>query len=164
MANSSFDVVSRYDTQEVDNAVNQTAKEVSQRYDFRNVDADIKLKGDVITLTANTAERVLAILDVLQTKLIRRGLSLKQVDFGDGEPKLSGKLFHLSGSLKEGISQENAKKITKLIRDEGPKSVKAQIQGDEVRVTSKSRDDLQATIALLKAGSFDVALQFVNFR
>lgn len=164
MANSSFDVVSRYDTQEVDNAVNQTAKEVSQRYDFRNVDADITLKGDVITLTANTAERVLAILDVLQTKLIRRGLSLKQVDFGDGEPKLSGKLFHLSGSLKEGISQENAKKITKLIRDEGPKSVKAQIQGDEVRVTSKSRDDLQATIALLKAGSFDVALQFVNFR
>ncbi|MCI7305484.1 MAG: YajQ family cyclic di-GMP-binding protein [Trueperella sp.] len=164
MANSSFDVVSRYDAQEVDNAVNQTAKEVSQRYDFRNVDADIKLKGDVITLTANTAERVLAILDVLQTKLIRRGLSLKQVDFGDGEPKLSGKLFHLSGSLKEGISQENAKKITKLIRDEGPKSVKAQIQGDEVRVTSKSRDDLQATIALLKAGSFDVALQFVNFR
>lgn len=164
MANSSFDIVSRYDTQEVDNAVNQTAKEVSQRYDFRNVDADITLKGDAITLTANTAERVLAILDVLQTKLIRRGLSLKQVDFGDGEPKLSGKLFHLSGSLKEGISQENAKKITKLIRDEGPKSVKAQIQGDEVRVTSKSRDDLQATIALLKAGSFDVALQFVNFR
>lgn len=164
MANSSFDVVSRYDAQEVDNAVNQTAKEVSQRYDFRNVDADIKLKGDAITLTANTAERVLAILDVLQTKLIRRGLSLKQVDFGDGEPKLSGKLFHLSGSLKEGISQENAKKITKLIRDEGPKSVKAQIQGDEVRVTSKSRDDLQATIALLKACSFDVALQFVNFR
>ncbi len=164
MANASFDVVSRYDAQEVDNAVNQTAKEVSQRYDFRNVDADITLKGDVITLTANTAERVLAILDVLQTKLIRRGLSLKQVDFGDGEPKLSGKLFHLSGSLKEGISQENAKKITKLIRDEGPKSVKAQIQGDEVRVTSKSRDDLQATIALLKAGSFDVALQFVNFR
>lgn len=164
MANSSFDVVSRYDTQEVDNAVNQTAKEVSQRYDFRNVDADITLKGDIITLTANTAERVLAILDVLQTKLIRRGLSLKQVDFGDGEPKLSGKLFHLSGSLKEGISQENAKKITKLIRDEGPNSVKAQIQGDEVRVTSKSRDDLQATIALLKAGSFDVALQFVNFR
>ncbi|OCW60467.1 YajQ family cyclic di-GMP-binding protein [Trueperella sp. HMSC08B05] len=164
MANSSFDVVSRYDTQEVDNAVNQTAKEISQRYDFRNVDADITLKGETITLTANTAERVLAILDVLQTKLIRRGLSLKQVDFGDGEPRLSGKLFHLSGSLKEGISQENAKKITKLIRDEGPKSVKAQIQGDEVRCTSKSRDDLQATIALLKGASFDVALQFVNFR
>ncbi|MDF2421334.1 YajQ family cyclic di-GMP-binding protein [Trueperella pyogenes] len=164
MANSSFDVVSRYDIQEVDNAVNQTAKEISQRYDFRNVDASIELKGESITLVANTAERVLAILDVLQTKLIRRGLSLKQVDFGQSEPKLSGKVFKLIGSLKEGISQENAKKITKLIRDEGPKSVKAQIQGDEVRVTSKSRDDLQATIALLKSAQFDVALQFVNFR
>ena len=164
MANSSFDVVSRYDIQEVDNAVNQTAKEISQRYDFRNVDASIELKGESIILVANTAERVLAILDVLQTKLIRRGLSLKQVDFGQSEPKLSGKVFKLTGSLKEGISQENAKKITKLIRDEGPKSVKAQIQGDEVRVTSKSRDDLQATIALLKGTKFDVALQFVNFR
>ncbi|AZR02116.1 YajQ family cyclic di-GMP-binding protein [Trueperella pyogenes] len=164
MANSSFDVVSRYDIQEVDNAVNQTAKEISQRYDFRNVDASIELKGESIILVANTAERVLAILDVLQTKLIRRGLSLKQVDFGQSEPKLSGKVFKLTGSLKEGISQENAKKITKLIRDEGPKSVKAQIQGDEVRVTSKSRDDLQATIALLKSAQFDVALQFVNFR
>ncbi|MGV4347876.1 YajQ family cyclic di-GMP-binding protein [Trueperella pyogenes] len=164
MANSSFDVVSRYDIQEVDNAVNQTAKEISQRYDFRNVDASIEFKGESVTLVANTAERVLAILDVLQTKLIRRGLSLKQVDFGQSEPKLSGKVFKLTGSLKEGISQENAKKITKLIRDEGPKSVKAQIQGDEVRVTSKSRDDLQATIALLKSAQFDVALQFVNFR
>ncbi|MET7074549.1 YajQ family cyclic di-GMP-binding protein [Trueperella pyogenes] len=164
MANSSFDVVSRYDIQEVDNAVNQTAKEISQRYDFRNVGASIELKGESVTLVANTAERVLAILDVLQTKLIRRGLSLKQVDFGQSEPKLSGKVFKLTGSLKEGISQENAKKITKLIRDEGPKSVKAQIQGDEVRVTSKSRDDLQATIALLKSAQFDVALQFVNFR
>ena len=164
MANSSFDVVSRYDIQEVDNAVNQTAKEISQRYDFRNVDASIELKGESIILVANTAERVLAILDVLQTKLIRRGLSLKQVDFGQSEPKLSGKVFKLTGSLKEGISQENAKKITRLIRDEGPKSVKAQIQGDEVRVTSKSRDDLQATIALLKSAQFDVALQFVNFR
>ncbi|MEW6902392.1 YajQ family cyclic di-GMP-binding protein [Trueperella pyogenes] len=164
MANSSFDVVSRYDIQEVDNAVNQTAKEISQRYDFRNVDASIELKGESVTLVANTAERVLAILDVLQTKLIRRGLSLKQVDFGQSEPKLSGKVFKLTSSLKEGISQENAKKITKLIRDEGPKSVKAQIQGDEVRVTSKSRDDLQATIALLRSAQFDVALQFVNFR
>ncbi|QTG75077.1 YajQ family cyclic di-GMP-binding protein [Trueperella pecoris] len=164
MADSSFDVVSRYDIQEVDNAVNQTAKEIGQRYDFRNVDASIELKGESVTLIANTAERVLAILDVLQTKLIRRGLSLKQVDFGDSEPKLSGKLFKLTGSLREGISQEHAKKITKLIREEGPKSVKAQIQGDEVRVSSKSRDDLQATIALLKEAKFDVALQFVNFR
>ena len=115
-------------------------------------------------MKANSAERVLAIWDVLQTKLIRRGLSLKQVDVGDGEPKPSGKEYQLVGSLKEGISQETAKKITKLIRDEGPKSVKAQIQGDEVRVQSKSRDDLQQTFALLKGADVDVALQFVNYR
>lgn len=144
MANSSFDVVSRYDAQEVDNAVNQAAKEIGQRYDFRNVGASVVLTGETITMKANSAERVLAIWDVLQTKLIRRGLSLKQVDVGDGEPKPSGKEYQLVGSLKEGISQETAKKITKLIRDEGPKSVKAQIQGDEVRVQSKSRDGLPA--------------------
>ncbi|QRV01858.1 YajQ family cyclic di-GMP-binding protein [Arcanobacterium phocisimile] len=164
MADSSFDVVSDYDYQEVDNAVNQTAKEIGQRYDFKNVGASIELSGESITMVANTPERVLAIWDVLQSKLIRRGLSLKQVDVGDGEPKASGKEYRLGGSLKKGIDQPNAKKITKLIRDEGPKSVKAQIQGDEVRVSSKSRDDLQATIALLKNASFDVALQFVNFR
>lgn len=164
MANSSFDVVSRYDAQEVDNAVNQAAKEIGQRYDFRNVGASVVLTGETITMKANSAERVLAIWDVLQTKLIRRGLSLKQVDVGDGEPKPSGKEYQLVGSLKEGISQETAKKITKLIRDAGPKSVKAQIQGDEVRVQSKSRDDLQQTIALLKGADVDVALQFVNYR
>ncbi|WP_216379494.1 YajQ family cyclic di-GMP-binding protein [Arcanobacterium phocae] len=163
-ADSSFDVVSDYDYQEADNAVNQTAKEIAQRYDFKNVGASIKLSGESITMTANTPERVLAIWDVLQTKLIRRGLSLKQVDVGDGEPKASGKEYHLVGTLKKGIDQANAKKITKLIRDEGPKSVKAQIQGDEVRVSSKSRDDLQATIALLKGAQLDVALQFVNYR
>ncbi|MFP7697372.1 YajQ family cyclic di-GMP-binding protein [Trueperella sp. LYQ143] len=164
MADSSFDVVSRYDVQEVDNAVNQAAKEISQRYDFRNVGASVVRNGESITMTANSSDRVLAVWDVLQTKLIRRGLSLKQVDVGDGEPKASGKEYRLIGALRSGISQENAKKITKLIRDEGPKGVKANIQGDEVRVSSKSRDDLQATIALLKNAPLDVALQFVNYR
>ncbi|NLI03895.1 MAG: YajQ family cyclic di-GMP-binding protein [Actinomycetaceae bacterium] len=164
MAVSSFDVVSKYDYQEVDNAVNQAAKEINQRYDFKNVGAWIELKGEVITMAANTSERVLAVWDVLQSKLIRRGLSLKQVDVGDGEPKPSGKEFRLVGVLKEGISQENAKKITKIIREEAPKSVKSQIQGSEVRVSSKSRDDLQATIALLKSAKLDIALQFVNYR
>lgn len=164
MADSSFDVVSKYDYQEVDNAVNQAAKEIGQRYDFKNVGASIELKGEAITMIANTPERVLAIWDVLQSKLIRRGLSLKQVDVGDAEPKLSGKEYRLVGTLKEGISQENAKKITKIIRDEAPKSVKSQIQGDAVRVTSKSRDDLQSTIALLKSSQLDIALQFENYR
>ncbi|MGV9188264.1 YajQ family cyclic di-GMP-binding protein [Arcanobacterium canis] len=164
MADSSFDVVSKYDRQEVDNAVNQAAKEISQRYDFKNVGASVSLGGDTITMIANSPERVLAVWDVLQSKLIRRGLSLKQVDVGDGEPKASGKEFRLVGSLKEGIDQDNAKKITKLIRDEGPKGVKAQIQGDEVRVSSKSRNALQEVIALLKSAKLDIALQFTNYR
>jgi cyclic-di-GMP-binding protein len=165
MADSSFDIVSKVDRQEVDNAVNQAAKEISQRYDFKNVGASVTLSGDTVTMTANSDERVKAVLDVLQTKLIRRGVSLKALDLGDGEPKPSGKEYRLVGSLKEGLSQENAKKITKLLRDQGPKGVKAQITGDEVRVSSKSRDELQQVIALLKgAEDIDAALQFVNYR
>ena len=164
MADSSFDIVSKLDRQEVDNAVNQAAKEVSTRYDFRGVDASIRLSGDAIEMEANTPERVMAIVDVLQTKLIRRGVSLKALDLKDREPKASGKIYRLVAPLREGIEQDVAKKITKLIRDEG---LKAQIQGDEIRVSSKSRDDLQAVIALLKGPSgekLEVALQFVNYR
>ncbi|MCR1982159.1 YajQ family cyclic di-GMP-binding protein [Cellulosimicrobium cellulans] len=164
MADSSFDIVSKVDRQEVDNALNQAAKEVSQRYDFRNVGASIAWSGETIVMVANSAERVLAILDVFETKLIKRGISLKSLDTGDKEPKASGKEYRLVATLKEGLSSENAKKITKIIRDEGPKAVKTQITGDEVRVTSKSRDDLQAVIALLKGADLDVALQFVNYR
>ncbi len=167
MADSSFDVVSKLDRQEVDNAVNQTAKEIANRYDFRGVDAAITLSGDTISMEANSASRVMAILDVLQSKLIRRGLSLKVLDYKDRESKASGKLFKLTCPLKEGIPQDTAKKISKLIREEGPKGVKAQIQGDELRVSSKSRDDLQAVITLLKGPKgedLDVALQFVNYR
>lgn len=163
-SDSSFDVVSKLDRQEVDNAVNQTAKEISQRYDFRGVDAGVELAGDTITLQANSAERVLAVLDVLQSKLFRRGVSLKALDLGDKEPKPSGKIYKPACPLKEGPTQEVAKKVTKAIRDEGPKGVKATIQGDEVRVSSKSRDDLQAVIVLLKELDVDVPLQFVNYR
>lgn len=167
MADSSFDIVSKLDMQEVDNAVNQTAKEIAQRYDFRGVDAAIRLSGTTIEMEANTPERVMAIVDVLQSKLFRRGVSLKALDLNDREPKASGKIYRFPVPLREGISQEIAKKITKLIRDESPKSVKAQIQGDEIRVSSKSRDDLQSVIALLKGPEgekLDVALQFVNYR
>ena len=164
MADSSFDIVSKVDRQEVDNALNQAAKEVSQRYDFRNVGASIAWSGESIVMVANSAERVLAILDVLETKLVKRGISLKSLDTGDKEPKASGKEYRLAATLKEGLSSENAKKITKIIRDEAPKAVKTQITGDEVRVTSKSRDDLQTVIALLKAADLDVALQFMNYR
>ncbi|WP_166845590.1 YajQ family cyclic di-GMP-binding protein [Isoptericola sp. BMS4] len=164
MADSSFDIVSKVDRQEVDNALNQAAKEISQRYDFRGVGASIAWSGETIVMVANSAERVNAILDVFQSKLIKRGVSLKAIDTGEGEPQASGKEYRLAASLKEGLSGENAKKITKVIRDEGPKGVKTQITGDEVRVTSKSRDDLQSVIATLKSADLDVALQFVNYR
>ena len=162
MADSSFDIVSKIDRQEVDNAVNQAVKEVGQRYDFRGTDASLKLSGDEILMSSTSEERTLAVLDVLQTKLHRRGISLKSLDVG--EPKQSGKEVRLGAALKEGITQDEAKKISKIIRDEGPKGVKAQIQGDELRVSSKSRDDLQSIIALLKGKDLDTDLQFINYR
>src|SRR5690606_42014801 len=141
MADSSFDIVSKVDHQEAENALNQARKEVEQRYDFKGTDASVAWSGEQILIKANTEERAKAVLDVLQSKLIKRGISLKSLD--SGEPFASGKEYRIVSSLKNGISSENAKKIAKLIRDEGPKSVKAQIQGDELRVQSKSRDDLQ---------------------
>lgn len=161
---SSFDVVSRLDRQEVDNAVNQCAKEISQRYDFRGVDASVSLDGDVITLEASSPERVLAILDVLESRLFRRGVSLKALDLGNREPRPQGRVYRLVCPLREGLSQEVAKQVAKAVRDRGPKGVKATIQGDEVRVSSRSRDSLQAVIALLKDLDVDAALQFVNYR
>jgi cyclic-di-GMP-binding protein len=162
MADSTFDIVSKVDKMEADNAVNQTRKELDQRYDFKGVGASAEWSGEKILLKANSEERVKAVLDVLQSKFIKRGISLKSLDAG--EPYASGKEFRLEVALKQGIDQEHAKKIGKIIRDEAPKSVKSQIQGDELRVSSKSRDDLQATISLLKGSDLDVDLQFVNFR
>ncbi|MCB2174697.1 MAG: YajQ family cyclic di-GMP-binding protein [Actinomycetales bacterium] len=159
---SSFDVVSKVDRQEVDNALNQAAKEISQRYDFKGVGASISWSGDTIVMTANSEDRVKAVLDVFQTKLVRRQISLKSIDAGD--PKQSGKEYRLEAAMKQGLSSEDAKKIAKIVRDEGPKGVKTQITGDELRVSAKSRDDLQTVIALLKGADLDVALQFVNYR
>ena len=162
-AESSFDIVSRIDRQEVDNALNQAAKEIGTRFDFRGVGASIAWSGDhAIDIRANSEERAKAVLDVFKDKLVRRGVSLKALDPVD--PKPSGKEFRLTVGLKQGISQDGARKITKLIRDEGPKGVRAQVQGDELRVSSKKKDDLQAVIALVKGNEFGLALQFVNFR
>ena len=147
---------------EADNALNQAHKEVEQRYDFKNIGASIEWSGEKVLMKANSAERVKAILEVFEAKLIKRGISLRSLDVG--EPYASGKEYRLEASLKNGIEHDAAKKISKLIRDEAPKTVKSQIQGDELRVSSKSRDDLQATMALLKGADLDVALQFINFR
>ncbi len=163
MADSSFDVVSKVDRQEVANALNQASKELSQRYDFRGTNTTVEFSGeDKVVLTSDAEERVKAGLDVFQEKLIKRGISLKAFDAGD--PIASGKQFKITGTIVEGIASDQAKKITKLIRDQGPKAVKAQIQGDELRVSSKSRDDLQAVQQLLKSADLDLALQFVNYR
>ena len=162
MADSTFDIVSKVDQMEADNAVNQAQKEIATRYNFKGVGASIEWSGEKLLLKASAEERVKAVLEVLEAKFIKRGISLRSLDAGDPFP--SGKEYRIEIGLKNGISSDDAKKVSKIIRDEGPKGVKSQIQGDELRVQSKSRDDLQATMALLKGKELDVDLQFVNFR
>jgi len=163
MADSSFDIVSKVDRQEADNALNQAAKELATRFDFKNTDTTIEWKGElVVEITSSTEDRAKAALEVFRDKIVKRGLSLKAFDAGD--PRQSGKETKITGTFKAGISQEQAKKLGKLIRDEGPKSVKTQVMGEELRVTSKSRDDLQAVQALVKGADLDFAVQFDNYR
>jgi hypothetical protein len=162
MADSSFDIVSKVDKQEVANALNQAQKEIEQRYDFKGVGAEIDYSGEKILMKANSEERVKAVLDVFQSKLVKRNISLKSLDAG--APFASGKEYRIEASMKEGIEQPQAKKISALIREQGPKSVKANIQGDELRVSSKSRDDLQEVINLLKSSDLEIDVQFVNYR
>jgi uncharacterized protein YajQ (UPF0234 family) len=163
MADPSFDVVSKIDRQEIDNALNQAAKEISQRFDFRGVNASVEWSGELgVTIKADTEERANAALEVFKEKLIKRSISLKSLDAG--EPRPSGKQYIIASTLKQGIGTDDARKIAKKIRDDGPKGVQAQIQNDQLRVSGKKRDDLQAVIALLKAADLDVALQFTNYR
>jgi uncharacterized protein YajQ (UPF0234 family) len=162
MADSSFDIVSKIDQMELDNAFNQCDREIATRFDFKNTGAKIEKTGLKILLEADTEERVKAALDVLKDKLIKRNVSLKHLDAGD--PAVSGKTYRINCEFKEGISTENAKKIAKFLKDSGPKSIKTQIQGEELRVSSKSRDDLQTAIAQVKKEAWDFAVQFTNFR
>ena len=162
-SDSSFDVVSKVDRQEIDNALNQAGKELSQRFDFRGTGATVRWAGEYgVELEASTEDRVLAALDVFKDKLVKRGVSLKALDAGD--PRESGKVVKVGAVLQNGLTSEQAKLVAAVIRGGAPKTVKAQVQGDEVRVSSKKRDDLQATIALLKSEDFDFAVQFVNYR
>ena len=163
MADASFDIVSKVDHQEADNAVNQAAKELSQRFDFRGTDTTIAWAGeDGVTITSSTEERCKAAIDVFKDKLIKRGISLRAFEVGD--PAASGKVYKVTGSLVQGIATDKAKAIVKRIKAEGPKGVQAQIQGDQLRVSGKKRDDLQAVQALLKQADLDIALQFTNYR
>ena len=163
MADPSFDVVSKVDRQEVDNAVNQAGKELSTRFDFRGTGASVVWAGEeAITIQAETEERCTAAVEVFKEKLIKRNISLKSFDVG--EPAISGKIYKVTGKIVQGIESDKAKKISKAIRDEGPKGVQAQIQGDQLRVSAKKKDDLQTVIALLKSKDFEIALQFTNYR
>jgi uncharacterized protein YajQ (UPF0234 family) len=163
VADSSFDIVSKLDRQEVDNALGQAAREVATRFDFKGTGATIEWKGEkAIEITASADDRATAVLDVFKDKLVKRGVSLKVLDAS--EVRQSGQQSKIDIALQEGITTEDAKKIGKLIRDEGPKGVKAQVQGDELRVSSKKRDDLQAVQRLVKEQDYDFAVQFTNYR
>jgi cyclic-di-GMP-binding protein len=162
MADSSFDVVSKIDHMEVDNAFNQCDRELATRFDFKNTGTKIEKTSEKILIESDTEERAKAALEVLKEKMIKRNVSLKHLD--TGEPQLSGKTYRINSTFKEGITTENAKKIAKFLKDEGAKSLKTQIQGDELRVSSKSKDDLQEAMALIKNKGFDFAIQFTNFR
>ena len=159
----SFDIVSKVDRQEVDNALNQAEKELTQRFDFRGTGAEIKWAGEnAVTLQAETEDRVRAALEVFKDKLVKRNISLKALDASD--PRSSGRTYKIDCTIIQGIDSEKAKAISKKIRDEGPKGIQAQIQGDQLRVSGKKKDELQAVIALLKQSDFGIALQFTNYR
>jgi uncharacterized protein YajQ (UPF0234 family) len=163
VADPSFDVVSKVDRQEVDNALNQASKELGTRFDFRGTGTTINWAGEeALTIESETEERALAAVEVFKEKLIKRSISLKA--FEAGEPALSGKIYKISGKILQGIASDKAKQIAKYIRDEGPKGVQAQIQGDQLRVSGKKKDQLQDVIALLKGKDFEIALQFTNYR
>jgi cyclic-di-GMP-binding protein len=164
MADPSFDVVSKVEQQEVDNALNQAAKEVGQRFDFKNTGASITWSGDdAVVITANSDERVKAVLEVFKERLIKRDVSLKALDHSEPEPA-AGSTSRLMVKIRQGIDQDKARMITKMIKTDGPKGVQAAIQGDTVRVTSKKRDDLQTVIAMLKGADIGIPLQFTNYR
>ncbi len=162
MADSSFDIVSKIDQMELDNAFNQCDREIATRFDFQNTETKIEKTALKVLLESSTEERVKAALDVFKDKLIKRNVSLKHLDAS--EPSLSGKTYRINCEFKEGISTENAKKIAKFLKESGPKSLKTQIQGEELRVSSKSRDDLQTAIAQVKSETWEFAVQFTNFR
>ena len=163
MADPSFDVVSKVDRQEVDNALNQAGKELGTRFDFRGTGTTIAWSGEeAIAIESETEERALAAVEVFKEKLIKRSISLKA--FEADEPALSGKIYKIGGKILQGIASDKAKQIAKFIRDEGPKGVQAQIQGDQLRVSGKKKDQLQDVIALLKGKDFEIALQFTNYR
>ncbi|MCY0900938.1 MAG: YajQ family cyclic di-GMP-binding protein [Firmicutes bacterium] len=158
----SFDVVSKADLQEVGNAVNQAQKELETRFDFKGSHSSIELSDDVLTVISDDEYKLASVLDIVQSKLIKRGVSLKSLDYGKIEPAAKGTVRQVV-KVKQGLDQDVAKQIVKLIKDAKLK-VQASIQGDQVRVSAKSRDDLQDVIQLLKQQDYPADLQFTNYR
>ena len=159
----SFDVVSKVDMQEIRNAVDQASREVANRYDFRNTGSAVELGENAINMRSSTEDRLTAMRLVLEEKLVRRHVSLKAVHYGSVE-EASGGTVRQAAALQAGISSDRARELNKFIKGLGIKGVQSQTQGDQLRVMSKKRDDLQTVIAELTAGDFDVPLQFENFR
>lgn len=158
----SFDVVSEVDMQEVDNAVNQAKKEIGTRYDFRGSKSEINLEGDTIKIIGDDEYKLNAIIDVLKGKMVKRNVAIKNLDYGKVEPA-AGATVRQVITIKKGITKENAKEVVKAIKNMKLK-VQASIQEDQVRVSGKDKDDLQAVIQMLKQLDIPVELQFVNFR
>ncbi len=158
-----FDVVSQVDMQEVKNAIDQASREVTTRFDFKNTDSTIELSGQEIHLHSSTEDRLRALIVVVEEKLVRRKVSLKALDHGKVEQAAKGAVRQTI-TLKAGISSDSARAINRFIKDKAPKGVASQTQGDQLRITGKKRDDLQAVIAALKAEDFGIPLQFENFR
>ncbi len=158
----SFDIVSKVDLQEVDNAVNQAVKEIGQRYDFKGSKSEISRENEAIKVLADDDYKLKAVIDVLQSKFIKRGISIKALQYGKVEQASGGMVRQLI-TVQQGISKEKGKEIIAVIKESKIK-VQGQIQDDQVRVTGKNRDDLQETIQLLKGKDLGVEMQFVNFR
>lgn len=159
----SFDVVSEVDRQEVRNAVDQAQREVANRFDFKNTNSSIELNELTITMHTASEDRLAALRVVLEEKLVKRGVSLKGLDYGDVQ-EASQNTVRQVATIAVGISSDKAKDINKLIKADAPKGVQSQVQGDTVRVTSKKRDHLQDTMQLLKGADLGISLQFTNFR
>ena len=163
MAENSFDIVSEYDIQELKNALDQAQREISTRYDFKGSSAKIEHAEDELVLSAESATRLNAVIEILKHKLAKRNVSLKTLDLSKPVEQAAGDTIRQHVPLRKGLNQEQAKKLTKLIRDKHPK-IKTQIQGEAVRVAHKDKDELQAVMQTVKSADLDIPLQFVNYR
>ncbi len=159
---SSFDIVSKTDMQEVVNAVHQAQKEIETRFDFKGSKSSLELQGEEIVVIGDDEFKLTSVIDILQSKLVKRNVTLKSLDYGKIEPASQGTVRQTI-KIKQGISQDVAKQIVKAVKDSKIK-VQASIQGDQVRVVGKDKDDLQSVIQLLKSQDYPVDLQFVNYR